>query len=125
MVPNRATHHIFENNGYPKSFADICSKKYLDKVFIKKEVLKASKKEFTCILPFIGKKKSLQLRTPLVNTVESNLKFCNFKVIFQSPCKLNSLFPYKDSLIQICDRYVRFYLNFKHVFIPQKIQVKI
>ena len=28
---------IFENNGYPKSFVDLCIKKYLDKVFIKKE----------------------------------------------------------------------------------------
>ena len=30
---------IFENNGYPKSFVDFCIKKYLDKVFIKKEVV--------------------------------------------------------------------------------------
>ena len=28
---------IFENNGYPKSSVDFCIKKYLDKVFIKKE----------------------------------------------------------------------------------------
>ena len=32
-----------ENNGYPKSFVDDCIKKYLDKVFMKKEV-KVSKK---------------------------------------------------------------------------------
>ena len=61
---------IFEN--YPKSFVDFCIKKYLYKVFIKKELLlKASKKELICILPFIGKK-SLQLRTCLVNSKESN-----------------------------------------------------
>ena len=89
---------IFENNGYPKSFADFCIKKYLDKVFIKKKVvLKVSKKELICLLPFIGKK-SMQLRTHLVNSTESNLKFCKLKVIFQSPCKLNSLFRFKDSL---------------------------
>ena len=89
---------IFENNGYPKSFVDLCMKKYLDKVFIKKEVvLKASKKELICVLPFIGNK-SLQLRTRLVNSIENNLKFCKLKVIFQSPCKLSSLFRYKDSL---------------------------
>ena len=40
----------------------------------------------------------MQLRTRLVNSIESNLKFCKLKVIFQSPCKLNSLFRYKDSL---------------------------
>ena len=42
--------------------------------------------------------KSLQLRTCLVNSIENNLKFYQLKVIFQSPCKLNSLFRYKDSL---------------------------
>ena len=30
--------------------------------------------------------------------IERNLKFCKLKVIFQSPCKLNSFFRYKDSL---------------------------
>ena len=67
---------ICENNSYSKSFVDFCIKKYLDKVFIKREVvLKASKKEFICVLPFLGKK-SMQLRTRLVNSIESNLKFC-------------------------------------------------
>ena len=89
---------IFENNGYSKSFADLCIKKYLDKVFIKKKVvLKAPKKKLICVLPFLGKK-SVQLRTRLVNSIESNLKFCKLKVIFQSPYKRNSLFRYKDSL---------------------------
>ena len=60
-------------------------------------VLKASKKELICVLPFLGKR-SMQLRTRLVNSIVSNLKFCKLKVIFQSPCKLNSLFRYKDSL---------------------------
>ena len=45
-----------ENNSYPKSLVDFCIKKYLDKVFIKKEVvLTASKKELICVLPFIEK----------------------------------------------------------------------
>ena len=39
----------------------------------------------------------MQLRTRLVNSRESNLKFCKLNVIFQSPCKLNSLFRYKNS----------------------------
>ena len=74
---------IFKNNGYPKKFIDLC--------------IKASKKELTCVLPFIGKK-SLQLRTCLVNSIENNLKSCKLKVIFQSPCKLKLLFRYEDSL---------------------------
>ena len=36
-------------------------------------VLKSSKKELICVLPFIGKK-LLQLRTRLVNSIESQLK---------------------------------------------------
>ena len=40
----------------------------------------------------------MQLRTRLINPIESNLKFCKLKVIFQSPYKLNSLFRYKDTL---------------------------
>ena len=89
---------IFENNGYPKRFVDLFIKKYLDKVFMKKEVvLKASKKELICALPVIGNK-PLQLRTSLFNFIENNLKFCKLKVIFQSPCKLSLLFRYKDSL---------------------------
>ena len=99
---SRARHHhsyqlktIFENNGYPKILSILI--KYLDKVFTKKEVvLKASKKELICVLPFIGNK-SLQLRTRLVNSIKNKLKFCKLKVIFQSPCKLSSLFRYKDS----------------------------
>ena len=89
---------IFKTNGYPKSFADLCIKKYFEKVFIKKKVvLTASKKELICFLPFIGNK-SLQLRNRLVNSIENNLKFCKLKVIFQSPCQLSSPFRYKDSL---------------------------
>ena len=89
---------IFEKNGYPICFIDFCIKKYLDNVFIKKRVvLEALKKELICVFPFL-RKKSMQLRTGLVNSIESNLKFCKFKLIFQSPCKLNSLSHYKDSL---------------------------
>ena len=40
----------------------------------------------------------MELRTHLVNSIESNLKFCKLKAIFQSPGKLNLLFRYKDSL---------------------------
>ena len=50
----------------------------------KKVVLKASKKELICVLPFLGEK-SLQLRTRLVNSIEIKLKFCKFQVIFKSP----------------------------------------
>ena len=49
------------------------------------------------MLPFIGKK-SLQLRSRLVKSIQGNLQFCSLKVVFQSPCKLPSLFHFKDTL---------------------------
>ena len=89
---------MFLLKGCSKNFAGLCIKKYLDKVFTKKEVvLKASKNEIIYALHFI-RKKSLQLRTRLVNSMENNLNTCKLKVIFQSPSKLNSSFRRKDSL---------------------------
>ena len=53
----------------------------------------------------------MQLKTRLVNSIESNLKFCKLEVIFQLPCKLNSLFRYKDSLQKkICSDIVYRYM---------------
>ena len=86
---------ILKNNSYAKSFFGVCIKKEPDKVFIRRKViLKASKNELICALLFIGKK-SLQLRTHLVKSIESNLKFCKLDVIFRSPCKFNLLFIVK------------------------------
>ena len=42
---------IFENNGYPKSLVDFCIKKYLDKVFIKKESSTESLEKRTYLRP--------------------------------------------------------------------------
>ena len=64
---------------------------------VKSEILMCSEKNLICVLPFLGKR-SMELRTNLVNSIESSLKFCKLKVIFQSPCKLNLLFCYKDTL---------------------------
>ena len=50
------------------------------------------------MLPFI-EKKSLQLRSKLVKSVQNNLCFCHLKVVFQSPYKLHTLFYFKDTLI--------------------------
>ena len=49
------------------------------------------------MLPFIGKK-SLQLRSKLVKSVQNNLSFCHLEVVFQSPYKLYTLFRFKDTL---------------------------
>ena len=88
----------FKRNGYLSNFIDKCVKTFLDKSFIEKKVFSvAQKKESVCVLPFIGKK-SLQLRSRLVRSIQQNLKFCSVNVISQSPCKLHTLFEFKDSL---------------------------
>ena len=43
-------------------------------------------------------KKSLQLRSKLVKSVQNNLSLCHFQVVFQSPYKLHTLFRFKDTL---------------------------
>ena len=42
--------------------------------------------------------KSLQLRSKLVKSVQNNLNLCHLNVVFQSPCKLHTLFCFKDTL---------------------------
>ena len=89
---------IFKRNGYPYNFIDVCIKRFLNKIFIDKKVYAlAPKKELVCVLPFIGKK-SLQLRSKLVKSVQNNLSFCHLKVVFQSPRKFCTLFRFKDTL---------------------------
>ena len=79
--------NIFRTSDYPVNFTDFCIKKYLDNLYVKKEVyLLAPKKQLTCVLPFLGKK-SLQLRSSLVNSVNKTVRFCNLKVVFRSQYK--------------------------------------
>ena len=60
------------------------------------------------ILPFLGKK-SVQLRTCLVNSIEGNLKFCKLKVIFQSPVRCSAIkipFRKRSALTLFTDTFV-------------------
>ena len=89
---------IFKMSGCTSNFIDKCAKTFLDKIFIEKKVFSvAQKMELVCVLSFIGKK-SLQLRSRLAKSIQQNLKFCSLNVIFQSPCKLQILYKFKDSL---------------------------
>ena len=97
---------IFNRNDYPGNFIDACINRYLNQVFIDKKIYAlAPKKELVCVLPFIGKK-SLQLRSKLVKSVQNNLCFCHLKFAFQSPYKLHT-FCFKDILNKkICSHLV-------------------
>ena len=56
----------------------------------------APKKQLTSVLPFLNKK-SLQLRSLLVNSVNKTT-FLQLKAVFQSQHNLNTLFWFKDIL---------------------------
>ena len=82
--------HIFRCTGYPKNFVDHCIKIYLDKVFIKQlNIALCKKKELICIFPFL-KKKLLETKNRLQNSIESTL------IIFKSPSKNVKRFHFKD-----------------------------
>ena len=55
------------------------------------------KRELTFVLPYLGNL-SLDLRTGLRQTIESNLPYCKSKIIFRSKCRLKTLFQFKDPL---------------------------
>ena len=85
---------------------------------MKKEVWKLLKKDlFTSFV--LLRTKSLQLRAHLVDSIESSLRFSKLKVIFQSPCKLNSVFRYKKFYSNVVDKYTC--SNYKATFIVKRI----
>ena len=89
---------IFKHNNYPQNFVNQCIKKFLSKVFIKKELnFMVPKKELILVLPYLGEL-SFDLRTRLRRTIERNLPYCKLKIIFRSKCRLNTLFQFKDLL---------------------------
>ena len=89
---------IFKCNSYPVNIIDQCIKKFLDKLYVPKQiVLTVPKKELLVVLPFLGTF-SLNLRKRLYKAVSKSLTQCNIKVIFQSKNRLSSLFKFKDSI---------------------------
>ena len=89
---------IFRRSGYSCNFIDVCNKRFLNNIFRDKKVYAlAPKKELVCVLPLIGKK-SFYLRSKSVKSAKINLSYCLLKVVFQSPNKLPTLFPFKNTL---------------------------
>ena len=75
---------IFKCNNYPVNIIDQCIKKFLDKLYVPKQILlTVLKKELLIVLPFLGTF-SLNLRKRLCKAVSKSLPQCNIKVIFQS-----------------------------------------
>ena len=61
---------ILKHNNYPQNFVNRCIKKFLNKLFIKKDINSmVPKRELTFVLPYLGKF-SFDLRTRLRQTIE-------------------------------------------------------
>ena len=89
---------IFRRNGYPSHVIDTCIKTFMNKCCtVKDAVHLAPKKEFLIILPYLGVN-SLRLRTKFVNMFKSCIPYASIKVVFRSPCRMNSFFKFKDSI---------------------------
>ena len=92
---------IFKCNNYPVNIIHQCIKKFLDKLYVPKQiVLTVPKKELLVVLPLLGTF-SLNLRKRLYKAASKLLPQCNIKVIFQFKNRLSSLFKFKDSISYI------------------------
>ena len=89
---------IFKCNNYPVNIIDQCIRKFLDKLYVPKQIVPTVPKgEFLKILPFL-ETFSLNLRKPFYKLVSKTLSQYNIKIIFQSKNWLSSLFKFKDSI---------------------------
>ena len=71
---------ILKNNSYPHNLVNHCIKKFLNKLFVQRDLnFMVPKRELICVLPYF--------------TV---LPFCKLEI--RSKCRLNTLFRFKDSL---------------------------
>ena len=100
---------ILKCNNYPVNVIDQCIKKFLDKLYVPKQIVSTvPKRDLLVVLPFLGTF-SLNLRKRLYKSVSKSLPQCNIEVIFQSKNRLSSLFKFKDSI----PLYLRFHLIYK------------
>ena len=98
---------ILKCNSYPHNLVNHCIKKFLNRLFVQRDLdFTVPKRELICILPYLSKS-SIDLRTKLGRTIERNLPLCKLKKIFRSKCKLNTLFHFQDSLERkICSKII-------------------
>ena len=89
---------ILYKNSYPRDFVDKRIKNFLDKVLTQKVVVSTvPKKDLMIVLPYLGKL-SLQIRTRINRVMKNKLPHCNFRIVFQSKCKLINFFVLKDKI---------------------------
>ena len=85
-------------NSYPRDFVNKGMKKSLDRVLIQKvAVSTVPKKDLMIVLPYLGKL-SLQIRVRINRAMKNKLLYWNFRIAFQSKCKLINSFTFKDNI---------------------------
>ena len=89
---------IFKCNSDTYIFVNHCIKKFLNKLFIKRDLnFMVPKRELICVLLYLGKN-AFDLRIRLTQIIQGNVPYCQLKVIFRSKGRHNTLFCFKDLL---------------------------
>ena len=89
---------ILYKNSYPRDFIDKCIKEFLNRVLTWKVVVSTvPKQDLMIILPYLGKL-SLQICTRINCVMKNKLPHCNFRIVFQTKCKLINFFTFKDKI---------------------------
>ena len=93
---------IMLKNNFPSRFADRCINHFLEKLFVKKEiVLTVPKKVINISLPYLGKN-SLKMRDKLTKLGNTFSPMCKIQVMFNSGKRLGSFFGFKDKVPLNC-----------------------
>ena len=89
---------ILSNNAYPQKFIDKPIQKFLNNLFIQRlQIPCVPKKELRITLPYLGKMSQI-VKTRLTKTINKHMKFCKFRVIFQTNNRLRNYFRFKHSV---------------------------
>ena len=85
-------------SSYPRDFVDKRIKKSLDKALMQNDVVSTvPEANLMIVRPYLGKL-SLQICTRINRVMKTKLPHCNFRIAFQSKCKLINFFTFKDTI---------------------------
>ena len=90
---------IWQRNSFPLFFIDKCIKRFLDKLFIKRNIsgTVSKKKEVFICLEFLGKM-SLQNKKQLTEIFRTCQKNIKLNVVFRSSNRIRNAFRFKDQI---------------------------
>ena len=85
-----------DKNAYPTKFVDKCIVKFVNNIFVQKPVLSTVPKlELKIVLPYLANISSITKKR-LKRCISKSLKYCKFKIIFQTGNRLRNYFRFKD-----------------------------